>query len=82
MSCRKLCSDDEEGKHLCKFWDVRGDPLMPGLYSLAALPARRGGLCLLPERVRELCAAVEEALRGHAHVQPNRAKTRIWNAVG
>ena len=35
-----------------------------------------------PERVRELYAAVEEALWTHARVQLNRAKTRIWNAAG
>ena len=36
----------------------------------------------LPDRVRELYAAVEVALWRHAHVQLNRAKTRIWNAAG
>ena len=34
-----------------------------------------------PERVRELYAAVEEALWTHACVQLNRATTRIWNAA-
>ena len=36
----------------------------------------------LPDRVRELHPAVEVALWRHAHVQLNRAKTRIWNAAG
>ena len=36
----------------------------------------------LPDQVRELYAAVEVALWRHAHVQLNRAKTRIWNAAG
>ena len=36
----------------------------------------------LPDRVKELYAAVEVALWRHAHVQLHRAKTRIWNAAG
>ena len=78
----------------------QGDPLMPGLYSLAAhaaLQEVQAGLrdgeavfaflddvyvVALPDRVRELYAAVEVALWRHAHVQLNRAKTRIWNAAG
>ena len=36
----------------------------------------------LPDRVRELHAAVEVALWKHAHVQLTRAKTRIWSAAG
>jgi len=78
----------------------QGDPLMPGLYSLAGHEALRSVqarlrdgeavfaylddiyVVALPERIRELYSAVEDALWAHARVQLNPGKTKIWNAAG